>query len=848
MKYFKLTNYLMPTAVLALGGLAPQLLAAGDTRALPDGVTAEDWSTIRESISAQRHAFRSTAAGFEATNPRFAWDAEFDGDSALIEPRTGDWSFGLALQSYGFPGYLQELSTPAFGACAEGQQMTYGWTEGLSEWWGNDRRGFEHGFTVHERPLCAAVDASGPLTFELEVLGTLMPSVNAARTGLSLSDQGGEVALRYDGLVALDANGVALEAWLEVDGDDLRICVEESSAVYPILVDPVVEQAYLKASNTEADDQFGWSVASSGDTIVVGARFEASSSVGVNGDQSNNSAFDSGAAYVFVRSGSSWSQEAYLKASNTGSGDNFGWSVAVFGDTIVVGAVSEDSSSTGVGGNQADNSAPNSGAAYVFVRSGSSWSQEAYLKASNTEADDGFGGWVTIFDDTIVVGADDEDSSSLGIDGDQSDNSAPSSGAAYVFVRSGSSWSQEAYLKASNTDALDQFGNRVAALGDTIVVSALLESSSSVGVNGDQSDNSANQAGAVYVFERSGSSWSQEAYLKGSNTEMFDGFGSSVGISGDTIVVGARGEASSSAGVNGDQSDNSAIASGAAYVFVRSGSSWIQEAYLKASNPGVVDQFGFSAAVSGDMIVVGALSEDSSSVGFDGDQSDNSASGSGAAYVFVRSGSSWSQLAYLKASNTGPGDQYGRSVAASGSRIVVGALLEESDATGVDGDQASDAFPGAGAVYVVDGIGTVGRSYCAVAINSTGAAGKLEGSGSGSVADNNLTLIATSLPPMAFGFFITSTSQNFVANPGGSEGNLCVGGSIGRYVGPGQIQQADASGAFSLQLDLTNTPQPTGTVSISAGETWNFQTWYRDFGIMGSTSNFTNGLEVCFTM
>ena len=183
MRSNKLASYTTLTAILALGGLAPQLLAANDTPALPDGITSEDWSTIRESIIAQRHAFRSTAVGFEANNSRFAWDAEFDGDSSLIQPRTGDWSFGLALQSYGFTGDLQELSTPEFGTCAEGQQMTYDWTEGLSEWWVNDQRGIEHGFTVHERPHCRTVDTSGPLTFELEVLGTLLPSVNAARTG-----------------------------------------------------------------------------------------------------------------------------------------------------------------------------------------------------------------------------------------------------------------------------------------------------------------------------------------------------------------------------------------------------------------------------------------------------------------------------------------------------------------------------------------------------------------------------------------------------------------------------------------------------------------------------------------
>ena len=129
-------------------------------------------------------------------------------------------------------------------------------------------------------------------------------------------------------------------------------------------------------------------MAVSGDTVVVGALWEDSSATGVNGNQSDNSAADAGAAYVFVRSGTTWSQQAYLKASNTGAGDYFGCSVAVSGDTVVVGAYGEDSSATGVNGNQSDNSATDAGAAYVFVRSGTTWSQQAYLKASNTGADD----------------------------------------------------------------------------------------------------------------------------------------------------------------------------------------------------------------------------------------------------------------------------------------------------------------------------------------------------------------------------------------------------------------------------------------------------------------------------
>src|SRR5262249_32981521 len=154
--------------------------------------------------------------------------------------------------------------------------------------------------------------------------------------------------------------------------------------------------------------QLGSSVTISGDTIVVGAPYEQSNATGINGDQSNNSAMQAGAAYVFVRSGTNWSQQAYLKASNTGPNDTFGFAVAIAGDTLVVGAPGESSNATGVNGNQSDNSAAYSGAAYVFVRSGTNWTQQAYLKASNTGALDFFGIAVALSGGTIVVGAEGE--------------------------------------------------------------------------------------------------------------------------------------------------------------------------------------------------------------------------------------------------------------------------------------------------------------------------------------------------------------------------------------------------------------------------------------------------------
>jgi trimeric autotransporter adhesin len=204
--------------------------------------------------------------------------------------------------------------------------------------------------------------------------------------------------------------------------------------------------------------------------------------------------------YVFRRSGTEWQQQAYVKASNTGADDGFGISVALDGDTLAVGAHQEDSAATGVNGNQADDSASNSGAVYVFRRSGTEWQQQAYVKASNTGAFHQFGYSVALDGDTFAVGAHQEDSAATGVNGNQADNSAGASGAVYVFRRSGTEWQQQAYVKASNTGTFDLFGVSMALDGDTLAVGAYYEASAATGVNGDQADNNAAQSGAVYIF------------------------------------------------------------------------------------------------------------------------------------------------------------------------------------------------------------------------------------------------------------------------------------------------------------------------------------------------------------
>lgn len=515
------------------------------------------------------------------------------------------------------------------------------------------------------------------------------------------------------------------------------------------------QSAYLKASNTGAGDRFGKSVAVSGNTMVIGAPLEASGVPGVNKGGGDDSMPGAGAVYVFVRDGASWALEAYLKSSAPGIDDGFGTSVAIDGDTIVVGAGGESSGAIGVDGDARDDSAPKSGAAYVFVRKGGMWTQQAYLKASNTDAFDHFGISVDIDGDTIVVGALDEASSASGVNGDDTDDSAPNAGAAYVFVRSGESWSPSAYLKALNPDAGDWFGKSVAISGDTIVVGCDGDDSAATGVNGDGSDDSAPWAGAAYVFVRNGGHWSQQAYLKPAVLDFEDYFGHCVAIDGDTIIVGALWEDSGATGVDGDATDNTATSSGAAYVFVRNGATWSQSAYLKPHNTEGGDYFGNHVDVSGDRVVASSLWDDCSATGVNAPFDDQGAIWSGAAYVYARGDSGWFQQAYLKASNTNAFDTFGKCVAIDGPTVVVGADLEDGSSLGVDGDQSDENAENAGAGYVFDFL-----AWASVGDAVDGQYGEPRLFATGSLAPQNANTIAlTHAAPHATSAIFAATSS-----------------------------------------------------------------------------------------
>ena len=419
-----------------------------------------------------------------------------------------------------------------------------------------------------------------------------------------------------------------------------------------------VQQAYLKASNPHMSAEFGHAVAISGDgnTIAVAAFWEASGATGINGSQADRSVAQAGAVYVFTRRGTAWTQQAYVKASNTGEagtadsfgdGDQFGVSIALSddGNTLAVGAHSEDGN--GINDNQKDNSVASAGAVYVYNRTGQNWAQTAYVKAPNPDGGDMFGYSVSLSADgrTLAVGAFDEDGDVRGpaVNGPYNNNRG-GAGAVYVFVKgTAGTWIQQAYLHAANNEGGDSFGVAVSISddGNTLLVGSLDEDCTATGVDPAQpcdNDRAADvSTGAAYVFARSGNTWAQQAFLKPNSISANDWFGARLVLSGDgnTAAVPAYLEDGIGKGPNSSQ-DDGADESGAVYLFVRRGTAWTQDVYLKSANSEAYDQFGSSIGISRDgrTLVVGALGEDSAATRVNGDAADNKADEAGAAYVF----------------------------------------------------------------------------------------------------------------------------------------------------------------------------------------------------------------------
>ena len=469
--------------------------------------------------------------------------------------------------------------------------------------------------------------------------------------------------------------------------------------------------AYIKASNTSKDDQFGGAIALSADgtTLAVGSVNEDGAGKGVNpvvkSGKGAETITNSGAVYVYARTAAGWKQQAYLKASNSGEGYQFGnaLSLSSDGNLLAVGSTGEASSAVGVNGNQNDTSMPGAGAVYVFARKGGSWSQQAYVKASNTGGPVvgyQFGYSVSLSSDggTMAVGQTSDPSNATGINGDEKNTSAPDSGAVFVFTRDGETWAQQAYVKTWNTTqrgVLFGYSVGLSGNGDTMGVGTYDEDRG---------------RGAVYVFARKNRKWSQQMRLTASNAEGGDSLGCSIAVSddGNTIVSGAFDEDAILSGIQppnaggNDTADDTST--GAAYVFVRKDGKWSQQAFMKSFNTRENDQFGLALAISGDgnTIAVGSHLEDSGAKSINGDMKDTTAEDSGAVYVYTRSGDTWSPAAYVKAPNTRAAAEFGVAVAlnADGKAMAVGAFKENSAAKGVNGNQKDATMVNAGAAYV----------------------------------------------------------------------------------------------------------------------------------------------------
>ncbi|MBI5531642.1 MAG: FG-GAP repeat protein [Deltaproteobacteria bacterium] len=488
---------------------------------------------------------------------------------------------------------------------AEGQEVVLQ-RAGMEERYLAGPLGLEQSYRIDARPV-----GTGELTIETRFEGLEPELAGDASDVVRLRDRAGRARAFYRGLAAIDSRGSELAARMQVAGNAVQLVIDDSEAAYPISVDPlvVVQQAKLTASDGVADDSLGGSVSISGKTAIVGK---------------SDVSMHTGAAYVFVRSGNTWTEQAKLTPSGAIDG-SFGDTVSISGETAIVGAYLQ-----GV-----------IGAAYVFVRNGNTWSQQAKLSPPDAGM---FGSAVSIEGDTALIGA------------YSTDNAA---GAAYVFVRNGTNWSQQAKLTASDGVANQKFGTAAGLSGDTAVVSVAFK--------------------GAYVFVRNGTNWYQQAKLT-PNDPLAEYFAYSVAVSGDRTIVGAP-------WTDGD--------SGAAYVFERVGTTWTQHAKLTAADGDDSDRFGHAVAISGDTAVVGARTK-----------------GAGAAYVFKRDATNWTEQAKLTASDGMDGDQFGYAVCLSSNTVVVGAIGADSTVGAAyvfllgQGQQGDPCNVGAdcNSTYCVDGV------------------------------------------------------------------------------------------------------------------------------------------------
>lgn len=536
---------------------------------------------------------------------------------------------------------------------------------------------------------------------------------------------GWSIAISGDGnTMAVGAPAEASKA-KGVDGDEANNDSPTSGAVYVFakVNGNWIQEAYLKASNTEqpgdgvtlpipnANARFGYQVAlnTDGNTLAVSAINEYSVSVGVNCEPHNihysSSAANSqgyvtrttktniGAVYVFKRTNTLWNQTAYIKPLLAELDLEFGQSLALSGDgkTLAVGTAIESTYASGVINKAWDSNSSSSEAFECknFSSSSSTSSSDSSTSSSSSSSS------------TSSLSSTSTSSSSL--------PGGLYSGAVYIYRLTDTSWSEEAYIKASDAGQEDRFGTSLSLSrdGNLLAVGAPGEDSKTTSADNDTLTVDGIEFplnnGGVYLFSRDTNKWSQLTKLKPSPIQLEQAFGTSVALSADgtTLAIGSPGDWTATGGINVgavyDPTDTSFFSSGAAFIFVKSESVWEQQAYIKPNVVKPLTQFGSTVSISanGGVLAVGSWIESSLATGINGDQIDASSLYSGAAYTFTRTGITWSQRSYIKAPNSNTQDRFGRALQldGSGENLVIGAYRESSKASGINGDQTNPSSP-----------------------------------------------------------------------------------------------------------------------------------------------------------
>jgi len=342
-----------------------------------------------------------------------------------------------------------------------------------------------------------------------------------------------------------------------------------------------------------------------GDYAVIGAYWD------------DDNGYNSGSAYIFHKSGTIWTEQAKITASDGLAEDYFGISVSISGDYAVIGAYQDD-----------DNGS-NSGSVYIFHRNGTTWTQQAKLTASDGSYEDHFGISVSISGDYVVIGA------------NRDDDNGNNSGSAYIFHRTGTTWTQQDKIIASDGANQDLFGYPVSISGDYAVIGSYRD------------DDNGNNSGSAYIFYKSGTTWTQQTKLTASDGSAEDWFGISISISGDYAIIGAYND------------DDNGAESGSSYIFHRVGTTWTQQDKITASDGAGEDGFGRSVSINGDYALIGAYNDNDS----------------GSSYVFHKIGTIWTEQSKITASDAATNDFFGISVSINGDYALIGAYYDDDDGT-----------------------------------------------------------------------------------------------------------------------------------------------------------------------